>query len=711
MTRPPGISPSMRTPRPRASRRILRLVALGTLLAGVTGARADEGMWTFDNLPLRLFKERYGFEPTPEWIAKVRSGAVRFNSGGSGSFVSPDGLVMTNHHIAADTLHKISTPAKDYFKDGFLARTRAEEVKSPDLELNVLVGIEDVTDRVNARVVKGMDDASAAKVRRQARAEIEKQSFDRTGLRSDVITLYRGGQYHLYTYKKYTDVRLVFAPEHAIAFFGGDADNFEFPRYDLDVAFFRAYENDKPAKPAHYLAWGERGTKEGDLVFVAGNPGSTSRLNTVAHLEFLRDVSLPRTLSMLQDREEFLLDYARRGAEAARQASQDLYGVQNSRKALVGRLAGLRDPALIEGKAKAEQALRARIAADPSRMEVYASAWDKIANSFKAARRIAQPVLFVEGGLGFNSELFKIARTIVRLVEEDTKPNADRLREYGDAGRASLEQALYSPAPIYPEFEEAKLARSLAFWRRTAGDSEPTLVRILNARTPEETAHKLVTGSRLTDVAARKALVKGGREAVARSDDPMIRLARDIDAEARAVRKVFEDEVEGVQTAQYALIAKALFEDQGTSTYPDATFTLRLAFGVVNGYAPDGVQVPAYTTIAEAFGHAAAHDNAGPYELPETWFDARAAGRLTLDVPLNLVTTCDTIGGNSGSPVIDRSGAVIGLNFDRNRYGLARDFGYDDRYGRNIAVDVRGITEAIRSIYHADELLRELRGH
>jgi hypothetical protein len=688
----------------------LKILTALTVLAAAPAARADEGMWTFDNLPLGQLKERHHFEPSPGWLARVRSSAVRFNNGGSGSFVSPTGLVMTNHHIAADTLQKISTPAKDYYKHGFLALTRAEEVKSPDLELNVLIDIKDVTDRVNAEVDKSMDDATAAKARRQAIAKIEKDSFERTHLRSDVVTLYRGGRYHLYTYKKYTDVRLVFAPENTMAFFGGDPDNFEFPRYDLDVAFFRAYEDGQPAKPAGYLEWGDRGSKEGDLVFVVGHPGSTSRLNTVAHLEYLRDVGLPHSLELLQDREEFLLRYGRRGAEAQRQAKQDLYGVQNSRKALTGRLAGLRDPALIGRKAAVERSLRDRIAADPAKSATYASAWDKIAHSFDAARRIDRPAQFLEGGAAFYSRLFTIARTIVRLVEEDTKPNADRLREFGDAGRASLERTLYSPAPIYPEYEEARLARSLEYWRYTMGDTDATVVRVLAGRTPEKAAEEFVRGSKLTDVAVRRQLVKGGRGAVAASDDPMIRLARDVDAQARALRKIMEDEVEGVQTAQYALISRALFEDQGTSTYPDATFTLRLAFGVVKGFEPEGRPVPPYTTMGGAFGHAEAHGNTDPYELPASWLEARAAGRLILDTPLNFVTTADTIGGNSGSPVIDRSGAVVGLNFDRNRYGLARDFGYDDRLGRNIAVDVRGITEALRSIYRADALLGELRG-
>ncbi|MFO0890365.1 MAG: S46 family peptidase [Isosphaeraceae bacterium] len=692
--------------RPNFQRCLIGLAVLA--LAGE--ARPDEGMWTFDNLPVRQLRERYGFEPSAEWVARTRAAAVRFNSGGSGSFVSADGLVMTNHHVAADTLQKLSSPAKDYYKDGFLAAGRKQEAKAPDLELNVLVEILDVTDRVQGGPEKKADEAAAAKARRAAIAAIEKESFERTGLRSDVVTLYRGGRYHLYRYKKYTDVRLVFAPEVAIASFGGDPDNFEFPRYDLDVAFFRAYEDGRPVRPLHFLPWGEAGVKEGDLVFVAGNPGSTSRLNTVAHLEYLRDVALPQTLALLSDREAFLKEYGRRGPEAHRQMSQDLYGVQNSRKALAGRLAGLRDPALIVRKRDQEQSLRRRIEADPARRDSLGPAWEKIARSMATAREIAPTALFLETGAAFNSRLFTIARTIVRLVEEDEKPNAERLREFGQAGRASLEQSLYSPAPIYPDYEEAKLARSLAYWRNTVGESDPIVQKVLAGRTPEQAAAELVRGTRLADVALRKSLVQGGKPAVAASDDPMIRLARALDPESRAVRKTQEAEVEDVQTAQYALIARALFEDQGTSAYPDATFTLRLAFGVVKGYEAEGRPISPFTTFGGAFEHAAAHNNVDPYKLPASWFEARDAGRLALETPINFVTTSDTIGGNSGSPIIARSGAAVGLNFDRNRFGLARDFGYDDRQGRNIAVDVRAITEALRSVYHAEALLSELRG-
>jgi hypothetical protein len=691
------------------SLRLLILVGLAVVIASPSG-RGDEGMWTFDNLPLELLKQRFGFEPTPDWIARVRSAAVRFNSGGSGSFVSAGGLVMTNHHVAADALQKISSPAKDYLKDGFLAGAREQEVGAPDLELNVLVGIEDVTARVNAAVAAGTNDAESAKARRQAIAVIEKEAFDRTGLRSDVVTLYRGGRYHLYNYKKYTDVRLVFAPESAIASFGGDPDNFEFPRYDLDCAFFRIYEDGKPAKPTSFLTWGENGTKDGDLVFVAGNPGATSRLNTVAHLEFLRDVSLPQRLALIQDDEQFLLEFGRRSPESLRQSKQALQRVQNTRKVSVGRLAGLKDPGLIEKKAHAETALRERVSQNARGRELYGAAWDKIAGSLVPARRINLPMMFLENGAAFDSQLFDIARTIVRLVVEDGKPNAERLREYGDAGRESLEHRLFSPAPIYPDFEEAKLAHSLTYWRRTMGESDETCARVLGGRTPEEVAKELVRGSKLANVEFRQELVKGSTTAVASSDDPMIRLARGVDTVARAFRLVNEDEVVGVQTAQYALIAKAIFDDQGTTSYPDATFTLRLAFGVVKSYEPEGKRIPAFTTIGEAFGHAAAHGNEAPYALPKSWTEARDSGRLELGTPVNFVSTADTIGGNSGSPVIDRTGAVVGLNFDRNRYGLARDFGYDDRLGRHIAVDVRGISEALRSVYKADALLEELRG-
>lgn len=677
---------------------------LMTLAAPV---HSDEGMWVFNNLPLGTLKARYGFEPPPGWADHLRSSAVRFNSGGSGSFVSPDGLIMTNHHVGADTLAKLGTKDKDYYRDGFLARTYEEEAKAPDLELNVLVGIEDVTQRVNAKLTAGLDDASAERARRKAMAEIEKESTDKTGLRSDVVTLYQGGQYHLYTFKKYTDVRLVFAPEFAAAFFGGDPDNFEYPRYDLDVCFFRAYENGKPARPPHHLKWSKNGTAEGDLVFVAGHPGRTDRLNTVASLEYMRDAAFPTLLDYLHTKEAFLLDYGKRGAEAFRQSKEDLFSIQNSRKARVGGLSGLRDQAFMGRKAQAENELRQRIGSDPRKKADYEHAWDRIAQAQKVAAEMLKPYNFLERGFAFDSELFRIARTLVRLAEEKPKPNSDRLKEYRDSALQSLELKLFSEAPIYPEYEAAKLAHSLAYWKKAMPDHS-LVQQVLRGRSPEEAAHDFVANTRLADISVRKKLAEAGKAVIESCDDPMIKLALAVDADARAVRKEREDKVEGVEASNYALIAKALFEDKGDSVYPDATFTLRLAFGVVKGYEVEGKTVPPYTTIGGAFQHADAHGNKDPYELPSSWHEARKSGSLSLETPLNFVATADIIGGNSGSPVVNRDNEVVGLIFDGNIQSLVLDFGYDEKEARAVSVDSRGIIEALRSIYHAGRLVREL---
>jgi hypothetical protein len=688
----------------------IALCAAIALVASRGPARADEGMWVFNNLPLKHLKQAYGFEPTAAWVEHLRSASVRFNSGGSGSFVSADGLVMTNHHVGADTLHKISTPKKDYHKDGFLARSYSEEVKPHDLELNVLVGIEDVTDRVLAAVKPGLSESAAATAIRAASATIEKESTEKTGLRSDVVTLYQGAQYHLYTYKKYTDVRLVFAPEFSIAFYGGDPDNFEYPRYDLDVCFFRVYEDGKPIHPKHHLKWSPAGAKEGDLVFVSGNPGRTDRLNTVAHLRYLRDVSFPLTLDTLHDRERFLLDYGKRGPEYERQAKEELFSTQNSRKARTGGLKGLQDRGFMAKKEADERAMRERVAANPAARAAYAAAWDRIERAQKVAAEIAEPMTFLERGRAFDSQLFKIARDLVRLAEEREKPNTERLKEYRESALESLRLELFSEAPIYPEFETARLANSLTYWRKVVGPDDPIVQKVLRGRSPEEVAREVVDGTRLADVSVRKALEQGGKRVILESRDPMIKFALAVDADARAVNKRYEDEVEGVQDAKYRLITRALFEEKGDSVYPDATFTLRLAFGTIDGYTLNGKHVTAFTTIAGAFEHAKAHGNADPYRLPPSWERARESGRLRMDTPLNFVSTADIIGGNSGSPVVNRDNEVVGLIFDGNIESLVLDFVYDDKVARAVSVDSRAIVEALKHIYQADALAAELTG-
>ena len=675
-------------------------------ISSVNIVRADEGMWTFNNVPRAEIKKRYGFDVTDEWLKKVQLASVRFNNGGSGSFVSADGLVLTNHHIASDTLQKISSAEKDYIKDGFYAPTRDKEVKAPDLELNVLISLEDVTDRVNRTVKPGVSGAEAAAARRAEIATIEKESLAATGLRSDVVTLYQGGQYNLYRYKKYTDVRLVFAPEFGIAFFGGDPDNFTFPRYDLDMALFRVYENDKPIKTENYFKWSKTGAKDGELVFVSGHPGSTARLNTIAHLEYLRDTGIPFTLRYLNREHELLAKYSTKGEEQSRRAKEELFGVENALKAYRGQLEGLQDKTLMAKKAKAEEALRRSVAADAKKQKEYGDAWESIARGRKTLPTYSRDYSLLEGGAGFNSELFGIARALVRLAAEGGKPDAERLPEYTGARRESLELNLFSPAPVYDDLEKIKLADSLAFMSEELGADNPVVKKALDGKSPEARAAELIDGTKLKDVNYRKQLAAGGVKAIDESKDPMIVLARSIDEQARALRKRYESEVQSSERASYAKVARALFDTEGTRLYPDATFTLRLSYGAVKGYQENGHQVPPFTTIAGLYKHSAEHGNKSPYDLPASWVSKKSA--LDLNTPFNFVSTNDIIGGNSGSPVFNKNAELVGLIFDGNIQSLVGNFVFDETQNRAVSVDVRAMTEALRKVYGANEVADEL---
>jgi Peptidase S46 len=688
-------------------RRFLCALVLGLFtLQTVSFARMDEGMWPFNNIPRTEIKKKYGFDVTDEWLKKVQLASVRFNNGGSGSFVSPNGLVLTNYHIVEDIVNEVSTPEKDLAKEGFVARSSAQEIKAPSLELNMLMSLEDVTKRVNDAVKPGTSDAEAFATRRKEISAIEAESTKATGLRSDVITLYQGGQYNLYRYKKYTDVRLVFVPEFQAAFFGGDPDNFNFPRFNIDMALVRVYENDQPVHPASYFKWSTAGAKEGDLAFVTGNPGSTSRLNTVAHLQELSDTSFPVILRLLERREAMLKKYMAMGEEQTRQAQNELNSIQNSLKVYRGRIAGLKDKALIDRKMREEDALRKSIAADPNRQKMYGDAWDAIAKAHRDyPSYIKERRIFDQAG-GFNTVLFDFARTLVRLAAENEKPNGERLPEYTDARRASLELGLYSPAPIHDDFEKLKLADSLAFMIELLGADNALAKQIMNGKTPEARAAELIEGTKLKDVAARKELAAGGSKAIADSTDPMVVLARTIDPKAREMRKRFESEVSAVERANYAKIARARFDTEGTKLYPDATFTLRLSYGTVKGYMENSRKVTPFTTLGGLYERSASFKAEFPYNLPPRWMEKKSA--INLSTPFNFVTTNDIIGGNSGSPTINKNAELIGLIFDGNIQSLVGDYIYDESVNRAISVDSRGMLEVLRKVFDANEIADEL---
>ncbi len=672
---------------------------------GTSHLHGDEGMWLYNNAPKESLKKKYGFEPTDPWLDHLRLASVRFNSGGSGSFVSADGLVMTNHHVGADDLQKLSDEKNDYLKTGFFAKTLADEKACKGLELNVLQKIEDVTAKVTGAVKDGMAPGEAADARRKAVGEIEKGVADeKAGVRADVVTLYAGGAYHLYTYKKHTDIRLVFAPEQQAAFYGGDPDNFEFPRYDLDMCFFRVYEDGKPIKVEHYLKWSPAGSQKDELVFVSGHPGRTNRQNTVAELEYLRDYQYPLQLQRLNRLEVLYAAWGGRSEENQRRVKDDLFGVQNSRKARIGGLAGLLDPKIMARKAADEKRLREYIA--KNKLTEAEKAFDTIAEAEKIRLKIARDVNMLEGAAGFNSHLFGIARTLLRAGDELPKPSGDRLREFGDARLGSLKFQLFSDEEIYPDLETIKLADSLTHLAGSYGANDPLLQKILAGKAPRERAFELVSGSKLADPAVRKKLFDGGAKAITDANDPMIELARLIDADARKYRKQFETQVEEPKRQAAGAIAKARFALDGTNTYPDATFSLRLAFGTVKGYTEDGKTVDPFTTFEGLYARSKAHKNQSPFDLPPLWETRK--DKLKLDTPFNFVCTADIIGGNSGSPVVNKKGEVVGLIFDGNIQSLVLDFVFEDEQARAVSVDSRAIVEALRSVYQADGVAEEL---
>ncbi len=672
----------------------LFLATLGFLLIPKMHIHSDEGMWLYTNLPKSQLQQRYNFQVEEDWAKHLQLASVRFNNGGSASFVSSDGLVITNHHVAADTLYKLSSESSNIYEKGFLALDNNQELKAPDLELNQLVSIEDVTDRVNAAVKNKDDAAEAAASRRAAIAEIEEASNKETGLRSNVVTLYGGGRYELYRFKKYTDVRLVWAPEAAAAFFGGDADNFEYPRYCLDVTLFRVYEDGKPAKIDHFLRMDPQGATDGDLIFVSGNPGRTRRIYTTDALAYQRDIAMPRTLDLLRRKEILLQQYALNGPEQDRRSRDDLFGIQNSRKAYSGMLAGLQDPAFFKSKLAYETELRKAIQSNP-KLKSLDDAWAQIEKVLEKRREQGKQ----SGSL--RSRLYTIAETILLLVQENQKPNTERLEEYRDSNRESLLQELYSPAPLYDDLERMELADELARFMEDRGGNDPLVLEMLAGQAPRERATAIVNATKLFDVEARKSLVDAGLSAVESSDDPLVKLAQILNPEYRRLEQI-NKEIGELEKQAYAKIAEAKFAIEGDSVYPDATFTLRLAFGAVKGYEEDGREIQSHTTLGGAFEHEAAHGKEDPWILPKSWHDTKS--KIDLDTPFNFICTADIIGGNSGSPVVGRNGAMVGVIFDGNIHSLTADYYYSDKQARAVAVHIAGVLEVMRSVYGAGKL-------
>jgi hypothetical protein len=682
-----------------------RVAALLTVVFLAAPVVADEGLWTFTNPPVRQLKEQYGFELTKAWLDHVRLASVRFMDGGSGSFVSPDGLMITNHHVGLGCIENVSSAGRDYVKTGFYAPTRGEEAVCPGYEVNVLTAMEDVTARVLGAVRPDMSDAEARAARKAATAAIENECSARTKLRCDVESFYQGGEYQLYQYRKYTDVRLVFAPEQSMAFFGGDPDNFTFPRHDLDICLMRAYENGRPVKPEAHLRWTRTGVADGDLVFVSGHPGSTSRLETMARLEYLRDQAWPFNLELYKRRIAALRAYSASGEEQKRRALGQIFEYENSQKAIGGYYAALLDAKAMAAKRDEENALRAKVAADPSVAAMTGDPWATVAGIQRTRASRAMDARLVDFG---GSRLLGTAGEIVQYVAEVKKPNDKRYEEFVDANLDSLRNELTSPAPIYADLETATLTDQFQLALDKLGPAHPYVKAVLGGKTPAAAAKAAVEGTRLQDVAARKALLDGGEAAVAASTDAMIVLARQIDPMTRETRRFIEDEVQAPTTRAMERIAQARWKIYGRTVPPDATFTLRLSYGTVKGFPAEGTMVGPFTTFYGLFDRAISHGGAEPWALTARWKERMSS--VDGSVPLNFVSTNDIIGGNSGSPVVDRAGDFVGIIFDGNIHSLAWDYYFTDERGRAVSVDARGIIEALRKVYDANALVAELTG-
>ena len=666
-------------------------------------ARADEGMWTFDAFPAARVEQSLGVKVDQKWLDRVQAASVRLTSGCSASLVSPDGLVLTNQHCVVECAQNLSSGEADYVKDSFLARTRGEERTCPGVQAEILLSIMDVSADIT-KATSGLSGGDFIKARNAAYARLESEACGKAPqTRCQVISFYRGGQHKLYRYRKYADVRLVFAPELGAAFFGGDPDNFNFPRYALDVAFLRLYENGKVVRTPQHLTWTARAPLPGEATFVSGNPGSTDRLLTVAQLETQRDLALPVSQLQRSELRGRLIEFSRRDAESRRIATDSLFGVENSFKAIFGRQFALNTPSLMDVKRAEEADLRARVAADPALAARIGDPWSEIAAIQKVYADQYLRFRQLESASGGSSDLFNHAQILVRAARERTLPSTERLPEFSDARLPLLEKQLLDASPVDPALEQLELEFWLLKTREYLTADDPATKLLLGRDSPEALSEALVSGSKLGDPAVRKALWQGGLPAIEASTDPMIRYALKIDAEARAARKSWETQVSAPTEAAAARIATARFAVYGDKVYPDATFSLRLSYGKVAGWTWRGTEVPPTTKIAGLYERAT---GAEPFRVADRWLAAR--DRMRPDTVFNFVTTNDIIGGNSGSPVISAKGEILGAAFDGNIHSLGGNYGYDGTLNRTVVVSTAGATEALRHVYGADVLVREL---
>ncbi len=672
-----------------------------TALAGP--ALAAEGMWPFDQAPVAQVRASLGVSLDADWLDHLRAASVRLTSGCSASIVSGQGLVLTNQHCLAACAQHLSGPAEDYVRDGFLVDSRTEEKTCPGLQAEVLVSITDVTDAVFA-AGKGKlgEDFATGRETAIAAAEAEACGSD-TRFRCQVVSFYEGGQFKVYKYRRYDDVRLVFAPEFAAAFFGGDPDNFNFPRYDLDCGFLRLYEAGKPVTTPDYLRWASRPPAAGEPVFVSGSPGQTERQVTVAQLQTLRDVTLP--LLELQESElrGRLTQLGEQSPDMRRIVAEALFDDENALKVFNGREGALHDQAFMDGRARDEADLKVRLAAKPELAAQIGDPWAEIEAAQKPYARQYAIWRQLEGAAGGGSELYSYARDLVRAAAERAKPSGERMPEYGDSRLALVEKSLLDPKPVEPALERLYLEFWLSKTRELLGADAPAVAIVLGKESPEGLANRLVSGSKLADPAVRRALWAGGMPAIAASTDPMIQFVLATDPLARTARQVWEEEVTGPVELASERIARARYALGGPGLYPDATFSLRLSYGKVEGVTdPDGAATP-FTTFAGLFGRAT---GAEPYRLPKRW--VAAENGLDGATVLDFSTTNDIIGGSSGSPVVDSTGQIVGAAFDGNIHSIAGDFSYDGSLNRTIAVSTVAITEALDKVYGRTALVKEL---